>query len=180
MAPTLSASGSVGEWRTDGCGGERRGGGRAIQGRAWAMQATASWKTRTSMAKWAICVAKSRYDDAQRSATTFVISYFRNVKQLMTKGEKIMTSLCMLTFLAPSGFWLCNQHVAWTRLPGFHTVPCLVSRSYCPGTEKHLYYYSISSFSPPLSNQVPPIWGPVKVFLLLKGFWMMKWVTRYH
>lgn len=39
------------------------------------------------MAKWAVCVAKYRYDDAQRSATRFVISYFSSVKQLMTKGE---------------------------------------------------------------------------------------------
>lgn len=100
--PTLSASGSVGEGSRHGCGGERRGGGPAVQGRAWAMQAAASAKTRTSMAKWAICVAKYRSDDAQRSATTFVISYFSSVNQLMMKGGGV-TSLCALTlFLAPS------------------------------------------------------------------------------
>lgn len=137
--PTLSASGSVGEWR-DGCGGERRGAGRAIQRRVWAMQAAASWKTRTSMAKWAICVAKYRRDDAQGSATRLVISYFNDVKQLMTKRKKQswLHCACSLSLLPPSGFWLCNQHVTWTRLPGFHSHPYLVSRIFLSWNSIHL------------------------------------------
>lgn len=97
------------------------------------------------MAKWAICVAKYRYDDAQGSATRFVISYFSNVKQLMTKRENIMTSLSMLTLLlAPKGFWLCNQYVAWAK-QCFLECHIWYPGAYCARTAIHLlytYYYS--------------------------------------
>lgn len=61
MAPTLSASGSVGEGRVEGSGGERRGMWpyAAIQGRVWAAWAARERKTRTSEAKWAVVLLKT-------------------------------------------------------------------------------------------------------------------------
>lgn len=67
------------------------------------------------MAKWAICVAKYRYDDAHGSATRSVISYFSNVKQRMTKRENNHDFIVLTLLLAPSDVWLCNQYVAWTK-----------------------------------------------------------------
>lgn len=145
------------------------------------MQAPASWKTRTPVAKWAICAAKYRHDDAQRSATRFVISYFSSVKQPMTKGEKInkiMTSLRLLTLLLPpSGSGLCNQHVTWTRLPEFHTRPYLVSRI---SLSRNSRIIQSPLFPPPLSSQISPHVMSCSGFLLFKGRLMMPEMTTCH
>lgn len=85
------------------------------------------------MVKWAICVAKYRYDDSQGSATRSVISYFSNVKQLMTKrGEKNHDFIVHAQFTSNPLRCLIVQPVCClnqTMLPVFHTAPYLVSRS---------------------------------------------------
>lgn len=126
MAPTLSASGSVGEGRVEGSGGERRGCGRTPLsrgecGRRGQQEREIQGLPRPSGLRFAVYMAKNRRDDAQRSAGWFVISYFSNVKQLTREREKCWHHWCMLTsLLAPAFFRLCNHQgrkitVAWIK-----------------------------------------------------------------
>ncbi len=104
MVPTLSASGSVGEGRVEGSGGERRGCGRTplSRGECGQQERERQGLPRPSGPRFAGYTAKNRRDDAQRSVGWFVIGYFSNVKQVTRERKNVdITGVCSHHFLPP-------------------------------------------------------------------------------